>query len=326
MPGIDSATGTFVVPIWAAGAVAALFVVVCVMAFSRAGQTGTISTIVRYAAVLIGALLALTFIDRSAMRDRAAERRALEARATELTARAIMPGSALACLDAIAGDKVETSCERAVFANSVGVAAAVSYVAARLTLLADGLAYAKSDDRGYGATLAALRKAVARDRFGLVAHVLATRHGCNADRCAAFALVDDAKRLKTNLKMDTFAGLVERHALTWTTANAKPAPAPAPAPAAPSVSILPNVDFPSAASIPPVSIMEAEPKTDKPAVATASPPPVTAPPPAAKPPAPRRSVRRPPTNGNAAKPAPAPPIMLVPPPTAFDATAPTRAQ
>ena len=46
--------------------------------------------------------------------------------ALELAARALVPGSALPCLDAIAGDVVEDACEKAIFASPEATAAAVS--------------------------------------------------------------------------------------------------------------------------------------------------------------------------------------------------------
>lgn len=332
MPGFDAATGMFAVPIWAAGAAAALFVVVCVMAFSRAGQSGTHGTILRYGTVLIGALVVFVFLDRAEVRERAAERRVLDARAAELTARAIAPGSALACLDAAAGDTVESFCEKALFASPETVAAAVSYVAARLKLLADGLAYAKSRDPTYEEVLAHMRHAVAYDRFGIVAHLLASREGCNAENCAAFALIGDARRIKANFQHDRYASLIARHVSAWTAAEEKTAPvASVPTGSVPTASVLPNLNFPSASSIPPVSIMNVEPPRDPsaepPTASTASSAPdkaAVAPP--AKPP-PRRPARRTTqNNGNPAKPAPAAPMALTPPSTAFDASAPTRAQ
>ena len=68
--------------------------------------------------LLQGALMAIAVftgwwaLDHFARRDLAAERRALEARELDLATRALAPGSALACLDAIAGDVVEDACER----------------------------------------------------------------------------------------------------------------------------------------------------------------------------------------------------------------------
>ena len=42
IPGLDPLTGTLTLPLWAAGALAALFVVFCVLAFSRAGREGMV--------------------------------------------------------------------------------------------------------------------------------------------------------------------------------------------------------------------------------------------------------------------------------------------
>ena len=58
--------------------------------------------------------------------------------AFDLATRALAPGSALACLDTIAGETVENACEKALFASPEATAAAVSYVAAQLSLLAAG--------------------------------------------------------------------------------------------------------------------------------------------------------------------------------------------
>ena len=88
----------------------------------------------------------MAILDRMAQDERAAERRALAQRDAELTAQALAPGSALACLDAAAGEAVENACEKTVFAGPQATAAAVAYMAARLTLLADGLAFARRSD------------------------------------------------------------------------------------------------------------------------------------------------------------------------------------
>ena len=85
-------------------------------------------------AALIAVVLAgWWLLDHFARRDAAADERAFEARALELTSRALAPGSALACLDAIAGDVAEDACEKTVFATPEATAAAVSYVAAQLS-------------------------------------------------------------------------------------------------------------------------------------------------------------------------------------------------
>ena len=47
----------------------------------------------------------------------AGERHPLDARAHDLIARAVRPGSAFACLDPIAGETVESACEKALFGH-----------------------------------------------------------------------------------------------------------------------------------------------------------------------------------------------------------------
>ena len=176
----------------------------------------------------------------------------------------------LACLDATAGEVVERSCEKILFATPETVAAAVSYVAARLSLLADGMDYAERVDKSYTMQMEGMRRALETDRFGLVAHVLKNRDGCTAEQCPVFSLLRDKSRVSANLIGDPFEGFVKRHAAAWEERSMMPAggtaaPAPAtlaqtPVPAAnPPSRVSSRWDFPSAKSIPPVSIMDPEP-------------------------------------------------------------------
>jgi hypothetical protein len=306
MPGLDAVTATIPLPLWAAGAFAALFVGAVVLALRASTPSRSLAALVGLVVAVAVAWATWSSGDGAARREQAAQRRALDARATELSARAIMPSSALACLDANAGETVEGACEKSLFASPEAVAAATSYVAARLLLLADGVAYARAD-RGYEAALAGLRRSMESDRFGLVAHVLASRDACTPEHCETFALLRDAEVIKANLKAHTYENNVTRYAAVWSESKAAPVAAAAPAPAAPAVAAVPSsIIFPSAASIPPVSIMNPEPVATAPAPAPAEPsaaaarrPPAAAPPPA----------RRPSTNGAAtppAQPAPAP--------------------
>jgi hypothetical protein len=273
------------------------------------------STATIWRAGLVGAavLLVWAVLDRSNTQERAAARRALDARSAELTTRAIAPGSALPCLDAVANTAVEAACEKALFASPEAIAAAVAYVDARLTLLADGLDHA-AHDRSYEPVLERLRRALEADRFGVVAHVLATR-GCSADACAAFRLLRDPQRVIANLRQRTFDANVVVHAATWRSENAvaaSPAEPSAPALAAaspasgPGVPVSSKYDFPSAASIPPVSIMDAEPP--RPPEANAAPAATAGPPlPRPQPPQRRQSATPPPVPAAPGPPAPSEP-------------------
>jgi hypothetical protein len=274
MPNLDFAGGTFALPVWAAGATVALFIVIGVLTLTRAGAS-LAGTLVRLLAVVICLAAVWLFLDRTESRERLAERRALDQRAADLTARALASGSALACLDAVAGDAVETACERAVFATPESTAAAVSYVSARLVLLADGADFARRSGANYESALANLRMALETDRFGIVAHVLSVRDSCTPLLCDSYALLHDAGRVQANLRERVFGRHVELYAAEWATRAQKPgaplaegagnalvtgstsAPPPAAAPASTPVSS--KYDFPSAASIPPVSIMNPEP-------------------------------------------------------------------
>jgi hypothetical protein len=268
---LDSTTDTFAMPIWALAASAALFAAACVLAFVHDAAFNLLRTLLRTSLVFIGvALVVWIFVDRSAEGARERERRALEARMSELAIRALSPGSPLACLDAIAGDTVETACEKALFSNPEVTASAVSYVAARLNLLAYGLEIANRSDPGYASALLALRQSLESDRFGIVAQVLSLRDSCTPAQCDTFALLHDTSRVRANLKDRTFDGYVARYLANWAERDARlgqqgadtggPATTGSVGPGSRPVLAPSRIDFPSASSIPAVSIMTPEPE------------------------------------------------------------------
>ena len=297
MPGVDTAMNTLTVPIWAAGAASAVLVVAMMAAVGKLGAVTTVATLFRVAVVVIAVAAGYMYLERSTVQNRVDERRSLDERSAALMARAIAPGSALSCLDELAGETVEAACERAVFATPEGVAAAVSYVAAQLALLADGTRYAQQTDANYAGELASLRTALELDRFGIVAHALVEREGCTADRCDALSRFADTSRVLANLRDSPFEALVTKYTASWTasvsegpgvaaaapggafappgvgTAPVDPATYPAAIPAAPPAlaaaptpapaSVSPRYDFPSSRSIPPVSIMAPEPPASR---------------------------------------------------------------
>jgi hypothetical protein len=174
---------------------------------------------------------------------------------------------------------------------------------------------AAEDDRNLMSRLAILRRSIALDRYGVVAHVLAERDGCTAETCDAFAWIGDPAVLRTNLRGRVFDTYVARYASSWDVAKPAEPVAPAPRAAAPQAEAAPaepakpgtnfagRYDFPSAASIPPVSIMAPEPGGQQSSGTASSEAAAVTPTP------PRR-----PTPQRAARPAPAnPPTQLVPP-------------
>ena len=186
--------------------------------------------------------------------------------------------------------QVESACEKALFATPEAVASAVAYVEARYSLLVASAALAARDP-SYQPTVERLRRGIEDDRFGLVAQVFSTR-GCNAPDCADFAVLRDSRRILANMKGHVFAAHVAAYGLAWppggaasalasaTPSSAAPRPysgmvlSPAasevgammPAPASSSGGTgRPRYEYPSADTIPPISIMD--PETDPPGVA-----------------------------------------------------------
>src|SRR5476649_332710 len=98
--GFDVATGTFLLMLFSAGAAAVIFVMLLRFVARRAGQSGVEAGVFWVCGLaLVGTVLVYSLLERSTGNDQAAERRALEARAAELTARSLASGSALGCLD-----------------------------------------------------------------------------------------------------------------------------------------------------------------------------------------------------------------------------------
>jgi hypothetical protein len=322
IPGFDLASGTLMLPLWSAAVIAALFVAFCVFLLGRAGRDGMVEAFSRAGLLLVGAAASWIILDATSAGTFAAQRRALDARLLEMTTRAVMPGSALACLDATAGDLIEAACEKALFATPEAAAASVAYVTAQLSLLADGGEYERRSGANYESALGGLRHAVETDRFGIVAHVLANRDGCTADRCAAFGLLRDTSQVSDNLHGHKYESYVMHHAAEWpqsvlspvaaNTPESVPSSPPAPLPArvqnsASAAAGKPNsLYFPSSASIPAVSIMSAEPggQAAAPADVTAKPPA-----PAIRKPTPSTQQARRPTNLAAPAPAPGRPAL-----------------
>ena len=301
-------TGVVSLPVWAVVAVAAVLVLACALALVRGrGEGASVAVAIL---VLILALAGWWARDHFARRDLVTAQRALDARGFELATRAFMPGSALGCLDAIAGETVEAACEKVLFATPEAAAAAVSYVAAQLSLLASARELGRHGETAPG--MLALRRALEADRFGVVAHVLAVRDGCAPDQCSAFAWLGDTTRIKVNLAERPFDARINTYAASWPAAGGRALASTPPSPAPSAAAKVPNnLYFPSATSIPPVNIMTAEP------------PPAQRPPQAttgaaeSAPPTPPTPPRRPPqTNSQARPPSSAAPTRAAPVPPA----------
>jgi hypothetical protein len=280
MPEINAATGALTIPIWAVGAVAAVFIVLMMLAVAQAGTATVVNALFRTAIVAAVFSAGWIYFQLMERQEHAAERRALEERSEALLSRAVAPGSALSCLNELAGDAVEAACEKSVFANPESVASAVSYVTAELSLLADGGEQARRAGPAFMAEFAPLRSALELDRFGIVAHVLA-RRGCTPEKCDALDWFNDGSHVVANLRNNVFNDQVTKFAAVWNAPHPAIADAAAVAPVAaaplvpprPSAVVSSKYDFPSSDSIPPVNIMAPEPGPRSGAAANAQPAP-----------------------------------------------------
>jgi hypothetical protein len=171
---------------------------------------------------------------------------------------------ALSCVDDLAGDTVLSACEKALFGSAESVAAAVSYTASQITrLTASGEAAVAN--RNMTPELQALRRAMERDRYGLVAQVLVVRDHCTPTQCAAFRSLTDQHQIATNMEEHVYNGMIARYSPTWNAPAASAGPVAVLAPTTMATGRPTNAEFPTAASTPAVSIMNPEPTTTTPA-------------------------------------------------------------
>jgi hypothetical protein len=203
-------------------------------------------------------------LDRLDMQGKAEQRRAIEGRLTALNAQALLPNSNLSCLDAAGGDLVHEACERLLFASPEQVATALNYVAARLDVLRDIAELPDHDEKGFETLRGPIVRSLEADRFGLVAQVLMARDDCKPASCYAFDFLKRHDQLVANMNEGAYDARVTRFAVVWNDKPGMPsAPALAAQAAAPSPPSPPhtpvNIDFPTADSIPAVSIMSNEP-------------------------------------------------------------------
>src|SRR6202795_1999790 len=205
--------------------------------------------------------------------------------------RSVQPASAtlpaLSCIDDLAGDAVLNACEKTLFGSPESAAAAVAYAAAQISRL---IAFGDIATAGKNTSseLQALRRAVERDRYGLMAYALMARDHCSPSSCAAFRSLADNHQVVANMDERLSENLITGYAPSWN------APPRAPAGGGLIAGLPPsgptgkptNADLPSARSTPPVNIMTPEPPLaapKPPASATAAPVPSPRPAPAAPP-------------------------------------------
>jgi hypothetical protein len=199
---------------------------------------------------------------------------------------------ALSCVDDLAGEAVLAACEKSLFSSAESTAAAVSYAASLITQLT---ASGDAANRSQTPELQAVRRAIERDRYGLMAQALVARDHCTLTECPAFRVIADSHQIVANMDQRIYDGLVMRYSSSWNAPAAGAGGTVAAIPPSMPLGRPTNAEFPSAASTPPVSIMTPEPG---PGAAT---------PPAPRPPA---------AAANAAAPTPAPVLAAAKKPAA----------
>ena len=299
------------VPMWMTLAAAGFFGIIVLITVLRAEKSVANTVLAMIALLAMGIAVAATIRGFGP-----GEQTASNGSSSLQTIKVALP--ALSCVDELAGDIVLAACEKALFGSAEAAAAAVSYAASQISRLT---AFGDVAAAGTSMTpqLAALRRAVEHDRYGLMAYVLVARDHCTPSDCAAFRSLTDSHQIVANMDERVYDGLISRYAPTW---NAPPAPGPVAAliPGVPTGKPT-NAEFPSAASTPPVSIMTPEPGT----AATPRPPASTAN-------VPTPSPRPTPTLAAAKKQAtpkplraPSAPVSIAPAPSAAPAPAPAAA-
>lgn len=265
---------------WVALAAAGFFGLIVPITLLRADRSAANTALTITTLLAVGVAVASTIGGNgTAGRAPAAEIRSVSAMGSSLPA--------LACLDDLAGDAVLSACEKALFGSAESVAAAVSYAASQLERLTS-YGDVASANKNMTADLAALRRAVERDRYGIVAQVLAENYRCTPTDCPAFRLFSNRRQVMANMEARAFDSVVARYAASWNTPTSAAATVTGPAVAglgqAPATTLGPapatalaaplgptpltgkptNADFPTAASTPPVSIMNPEPGAGQP--------------------------------------------------------------
>jgi hypothetical protein len=235
-------------PLWMTLAAAGFFGIIFLITLLRAEKS------VANGALTVITLLAIGIAVAATMRTFGPGDRGMsgETRSLQQTS-AVLP--ALSCIDDLAGETVLAACEKALFGSAESVAAGVSYAGSQITrLTAFGDAAVANKNLTY--ELLTLRRAIERDRYGLMAQVLMARDQCTPAQCAAFRALTDSHQIVVNMAERTYDTLISRYAPSWN--------APAAAPVAALSPSMPtgkptNADFPTAASTPAVNIMTPEP-------------------------------------------------------------------
>jgi hypothetical protein len=277
-PSLDQLWRSPVFPMWLTLAAAAFFGIIVLITLLRAEKS------IANGALTVITLLAVGVAVAAALRGYGPVSRSGpgETRSPPQMSAAALP--ALSCIDDLAGDAVLSACEKVLFGSAESVAAAVTYTASQITRLT-ATGDAAIANKNVTPELQALRRAVERDRYGLVAQVLLVRDRCTPTQCAAFRSLTDPHQIASNMEEHVYDGMVARYSPTWNAPAAAPGPLAVLAPTTMATGRPTNAEFPTAASTPPVSIMTPEPGTAPPPAPRSATPAANASAPSPRPPA-----------------------------------------
>src|ERR1700731_740238 len=226
-------------PLWLTLAAAGFFGVIALITVLRAEKSVANGGLTVITLLAIGIAVAATI--RSFGPD--GENASVETRSPQPTMAAL---PALSCIDDLAGEAVLAACEKALFGSPESTAAALSYASSQITRLT-GFGDVAAANKNLTPELQALRRAVERDRYGLMAYVLGARDHCTPSECAAFQSLTDNHQISANMDERTYYGLIARYAPSWNAPAATTGPVANLAPSVPTGKPT-NADFPSAAS------------------------------------------------------------------------------
>src|SRR3954468_2001110 len=123
MPDLAAMTGMQPLLLWMAVGFLILLFIICIAAVRRSGSSGTVAALFGIPTLVVIAWSAWSLADNATLRQRLAEREALDARDLQLRALAMAQGSALPCVDG-SGEAVNAFCEAALFRTPETVTAA----------------------------------------------------------------------------------------------------------------------------------------------------------------------------------------------------------
>jgi len=239
-------------PMWLTLAAAAFFGILVLITLLRADRS------VANGALTVITLLAVGVAVAATLRTFSPDGRG-PSTATRSSAPMISALPALSCIDDLAGEAILAACEKPLFGSPEAAAAALSYAAFQISRLTASGDVATAENI-MTPELRALRRAVERDHYGLMAYVLTMRDHCTPSDCAAFRSLTDNRQIVANMNERAYEGLIARYVTVWNAPPPSPGELAALPPSMPTGKPT-NAEFPSAASTPPISIMAPEPTT-----------------------------------------------------------------